>query len=75
MNNPLIPVSLTAKQLSQRWNVSVGTLSNWRCFGMGPKAKRLPGKNPRRAVVYAITEVERYEQKHGIPKGRKRRRP
>lgn len=65
---------LAAVALAQRWNVSVGTLSNWRCQGVGPKWRRLAGSNPRAAVVYSIAEVERYEKKHGKPAGRKRRR-
>lgn len=65
---------LTAKALSQRWHIAVGTLSNWRSQLIGPKFTRLPGKNPRRAVVYSVKEIERYEKKNGTPVGRKARR-
>lgn len=66
---------LTAKDLSVRWGISIGTLSNWRCFNQGPRSRRLPGKNPRRAVVYSVAEIERYEKAHGVPVSRKKRRP
>ena len=50
---------LTVKDLSQRWHMSAGTLQNWRTQGFGPAFLKW-GKQ----VLYPMTEIEAWEQKH-----------
>jgi predicted DNA-binding transcriptional regulator AlpA len=48
---------LTPKQLSERWGVTVQTLSNWRHAKKGPRYIKLGG-----SVRYPISAVERFEK-------------
>ena len=50
---------LDARQLADRWHLAVGTLSNWRSQGVGPRYTKIG-----RRVVYPMAEVERFEQEH-----------
>lgn len=57
------PVSLTTKQLSDRWggSPSVRTLDGWALCGLGPKWFKLGGHTSRR--LYAMVDVVAYEAK------------
>lgn len=52
---------LSPEYLAARWGVALGTLSNWRRAGKGPKFVRL-GDGPRARVVYKLADVMNYEQ-------------
>lgn len=65
---------LTAPQLATRWGMSVHTLANWRCKGVGPNFIKLGG------VRYPLASVQVYEAKltreaAQAPERRKRPRP
>ncbi|MBP9692995.1 MAG: DNA-binding protein [Alphaproteobacteria bacterium] len=47
---------LTPKQLSERWNVPLATLSQWRWNGLGPDYMKLG-----RHIAYRLREIERFE--------------
>lgn len=49
--------NLTPRELAERWSLTVGTITNWRVDGKGPKFIKL-GNN---RVVYPLSEVIRYE--------------
>lgn len=53
---------LTPEQLARRWNMSAGTLKNWRAQGRGPRYVALTdGKRP--PIRYLVADVEAYERK------------
>lgn len=52
-------MTLTTEQLSKRWSIAAGTLSNWRSQGNGPKYAKLG-----RRVIYRLKDVETFEKKH-----------
>lgn len=52
-------MNLTTEELSKRWSIAPGTLSNWRSQGSGPKYAKLG-----RRVVYRLKDVENFEKKH-----------
>lgn len=58
-----MPMFLTPDQLSDRFarRISVRTLANWRCLGIGPKFTRLGGR-----IVYNLVAVEEWEQKSTV---------
>ena len=58
-------IFLTPKQLSERWDgsPSVGTLSNWRYFGVGPRYVKLGNGGKNSSIKYAVSEIEKYERK------------
>jgi predicted DNA-binding transcriptional regulator AlpA len=62
-------LNLTPEELAKRWQMSEGTLRNWRSWGQGPKYLRIGGR-----VRYELTEIEQWERKNLIkPKVRKRK--
>jgi hypothetical protein len=52
---------LTPLALSQRWEMSEGTLANWRAAGRGPKFTKKFGR-----VWYPLEAVTLFERKHGL---------
>lgn len=50
------PTYLTTETLAERWEVSPGTLANWRTRGTGPTYCKIGN-----SVRYALTDVEQYE--------------
>jgi hypothetical protein len=54
---------LTSEELSRRWNCAEKTLSNWRISKkrVGPSYIKIRGQ-----VVYELSDVKDYEQKHKI---------
>lgn len=55
-------VMLTARQLADRWGMSVGHLANLRCQGKGPAYRRFGS-----AVRYALADVAAFEQEALVP--------
>lgn len=53
--------SITPAQLAARWNMSAGTLKNWRAQGRGPAYVPL-SEGERPAIVYLVSDVEAYEK-------------
>ncbi len=49
---------LTPKDLVERWQsaVTVKTLANWRCLGMGPSFTKVGGR-----IVYSLSDVLSWE--------------
>lgn len=47
----------TEKELAEYWNMSSGTLANWRSLGCGPVFVKVGGK-----VVYRREDIERFEK-------------
>lgn len=56
----MVEVSLTTRQVAVRLRVSVGTLQNWRCQGIGPRFYKLTNGRQGR-VRYRLADIERYE--------------
>ena len=54
---------LTPEQLSQRWSVAIGTLTNWRTAGKGPAWVKL-GTGKRGAVRYPMAAILEWERTH-----------
>lgn len=52
---------ITAKQLSERWNLSEGTIANWRSQKKGPKFTKQFKK-----VVYKMKDVLTFEKQNKI---------
>ena len=54
---------LTPDQLSDRLarRISVRTLANWRCLGIGPRFTRSGGR-----ILYRILDVETWEEKNTV---------
>ncbi|WP_206064976.1 helix-turn-helix domain-containing protein [Nocardioides sp. JQ2195] len=50
------PIYLTTEMLAERWEVSPGTLANWRARGTGPTYCKIGN-----SVRYALADVEQYE--------------
>lgn len=48
---------LTARDLAERWGLTVGHLANVRAAGKGVPFVKLPGR-----VLYRLADVEAYEQ-------------
>jgi len=57
-------ITLTARELANRWHKSTNTLANWRNAGKGPSYIQPGGK--RCPALYPLSEVESYEAKHKI---------
>ena len=57
MTPPKAVRHLTPEQLSERWDIPVGTLKRWRRERKGPRFLRI-GRHP----VYPLTYVEAYEK-------------
>lgn len=55
---------LTTDQLADRWQMSSGTLRNWRQNKKGPKWIKM-GKGKRAPVRYRMNDVLDYEQQAG----------
>lgn len=51
-------MNLTPKEAADRLRTSVGTLSNWRVRGDGPRFIKLGRK-----VLYPLTEIEAFEKR------------
>jgi predicted DNA-binding transcriptional regulator AlpA len=49
-------VMLSTAQLARRWDVSPGTLRNWRVAGKGPKWIKIGN-----LVRYRLSEVQKWE--------------
>ena len=49
---------LTPKEAADRLRLTVGTLSNWRMQGAGPRFIKLGRK-----VLYPLAEIEAFEQR------------
>ena len=56
-------ILLTPNDLAARWQISVKTLANWRCAGIGPVYIKLSGRRNTR-VMYREIDIVEYEQKH-----------
>ncbi len=54
--------SLTTKQLSLRWGVSVHTLKKWRITSRGPCFFKI-GKKINSKVFYKIKDIKNWEKK------------
>lgn len=52
---------LTPLMLAKRWQVSVGTLCNWRGANKGPAYMKF-GKG----ILYKVEDIERYEREHTV---------
>lgn len=50
---------LSTKDLAQRWDMTAGTLSNWRMKRRGPKFMKAGW-----SVRYPLNEVEKWEKSH-----------
>lgn len=66
---------MTTKELAKKWNVSAGTLANWRSQKRGPKFLKLGRK-----VVYKTEAIKKFESVSAVSltriapvKNRKRR--
>ena len=53
-----IPTHLTVRELAKRFQVSEGTLGNWRVIGEGPRFIKVGS-----LVRYPIAEIEAWENK------------
>jgi excisionase family DNA binding protein len=51
-------MNLTPQEAAERLRTSVGTLSNWRVRGEGPRFIKLGRK-----VLYPLAEIEAFEQR------------
>ncbi len=54
---------LTAQELSDRYRgeISVRTLANWRCLGVGPKYTKVGGR-----ILYPLAEVTSWERSRTV---------
>jgi hypothetical protein len=52
---------LSPVQLAKRWDMSEGTLANWRIGNKGPKFIKRFGR-----VWYPLERVTAFERKHGL---------
>lgn len=52
-------MNLLPKEAAERLRVTIGTLSNWRVQGAGPRFIKVGRK-----VLYPLSEIEAYEKKH-----------
>ena len=54
---------LTPRELHVRLkgSISVRTLANWRCLGVGPKFTKAGGR-----ILYPVAEVERWEARQTV---------
>lgn len=52
------PMNLTPKEAAERLRLTIGTLSNWRVRGEGPRFIKLGRK-----VLYPEAEIVAYEQR------------
>jgi hypothetical protein len=52
---------LSADELADRWDMSIGTLANWRWSKYGPKSIKAFGR-----VWYPLAGVRAFELKHGL---------
>ena len=53
------PIHLNTKELAERWQMSVGSLCNWRSTGEGPRYIKFGRK-----VLYPLPEIERFEREN-----------
>lgn len=53
-------MTMTTQQLAKKWNMSPGSLANWRCYGRGPKFVKLGRK-----IVYKQKDIEKFEKANG----------
>lgn len=51
-------MNLTPKETAERLRMTVGTLSNWRVQGVGPRFIKLGRK-----VLYPVVEIEAFEKR------------
>jgi len=51
-------MTLTTRQLAERWAMAPGTLVNWRINGVGPRFFKL-----RSNVRYALKDIELFEKR------------
>lgn len=54
-------ITMTTKALAKKWNISPGTLANWRSQKRGPKFLRLGRK-----VVYKFEDIEKFEDVNAV---------
>lgn len=52
-------INLTPKEVAKRLRLNIGTLSNWRGEGKGPRFLKFGRK-----ILYPISEIELFERKH-----------
>ena len=52
-------MNLTPSEAAARLRTTIGTLSNWRVRGEGPRYIKLGRK-----VLYPLAEIEAFEQRH-----------
>lgn len=56
---------ITPQQLADRWQMSVGTLTNWRVKKQGPTYVKLgDGKSCR--IMYRLADIDAFEQSHVV---------
>lgn len=51
----------TTEQLASRWEMSPGTLRNWRCQGVGPVFYRETKRG--RPIIYHIRDIKKWESR------------
>ncbi len=51
---------VSRRDASKLLGVSVGTMANWACKGIGPRAKRLANR-----AFYDVTELEKFRDGEG----------
>jgi hypothetical protein len=61
MPNKKLKQELTTKELAKRWDLSPGTLENWRSMERGPQYVKRPFGKVR--VVYLMKDVIEYESR------------
>lgn len=54
---PTTSYNLTPEDLSNRWNINIGTLANWRHKKQGPRFFKAGRK-----VLYRFSDIEDYEK-------------
>jgi len=60
---------MTTEQLARRWEVSPGTLVNWRSQGKGPCYIRL-GTGGKASIRYRLRDIEEYEQQQTVERSK-----
>jgi len=48
---------ITIKELAARWNMSIITLRQWKCFKKGPEAFKISGR-----ISYKLEDIEAFEE-------------
>ena len=54
--------NLTTRQAAERLGVTIGTLANWRCSGVGPDFLRINGFR----ILYRSQDLDEYEARSRV---------